>query len=288
MLIFDHFQNTPFKVKNDYAESIKEGGYVNNFLNFAFEFLGHSRGKPIDVSKFDITTYTLDILDSPLKDTQWFLTHLYYLCLINLPTLSKTWWLECKSRQTSISVESWTSKSISPHVISNAISTVSSWSSTQDPSPGTDEPAPLVIRAKPRASELTASYPVDDEQSATIIINLPPSFPLHQATITSPSGRVGLDERHWDSWLRTAQGVIAFSNNSIVEGLLNWRRNVFGALKGQTECAICYSVVGEDGKLPDKKCRTCKNSFHGNCLYKWFKSANNTTCPLCRNSFNYG
>lgn len=258
------------------------------FLDFAFDFLGHGQGRPVDVSRVDITSYTPDILDSPIKDTEWLLTHLYFLCLSHLPSVSKTWWIECKSRAKYISVESWTSRFISPHVISTMFNVVSTWTATQDADPGPDEPPPLVIKVNPRAAELTASYPMDNEQSATIVINLPPTFPLHQATVTSPTKRMAVDEKHWNSWLRNAQAVIAFSNNSLVDGLLAWRRNVFGALKGQTDCAICYSVVGEDGKLPNKKCRTCKNSFHGNCLFKWFKSSNNTTCPLCRNPFNYG
>ncbi|QDS71588.1 hypothetical protein FKW77_006216 [Venturia effusa] len=288
LLLFDHFQHASYKVKNDYIEGIKEGEYVTKFLDFAFDFLGHGQGKPVDVSKVDIVSYNPDTMDSPIKDTQWLLTHLYYLCLTHLPSVSKTWWIECKSRPKYLSVESWTSRFISPHVISTMFDVVSKWTATQDANPGPDEPPPLVIRVNTRAAELTASYPMDDEQSASIVITLPPSFPLHQATVSSPTKRMAVEEKKWNMWLRNAQAVIAFSNNSLVDGLLAWRRNVYGALKGQTDCAICYSVVGEDGKLPNKTCRTCKNSFHGNCLFKWFKSSNNTTCPLCRNPFNYG
>jgi hypothetical protein len=287
MLRRDTNYGQSFKVKADYVENIKEDGHLTGFLDFAFDFLGHAKGKPVDVSKFDIASYEPDSMESPTKDTQWLLTHLYYLSLTYLPSLCKTWWLECQSRQKVISVESWTSKFISPHVISTALSTVDSWSQTQEEGFGPDEPPTLIIRVNNRSSELTASYPMDDEQSATITITLPSTFPLHQARVTSTSTKMAVGEKRWNAWLRNAQGVIAFSNNSIVDGVLAWRRNVFGALKGQTECAICYSVVGEDGKLPSKKCRTCKNSFHGSCLYKWFRSSNNTTCPLCRNNFNY-
>ncbi|TLD35213.1 RING zinc finger protein-like protein [Venturia nashicola] len=288
LLLFDHFQHASYKVKNDYIEGMKEGEYVTKFLDFAFDFLGHGEGRPVDVSKVDIVSYTPDTVDSPIKDTEWLLTHLYYLCLCHLPSISKTWWIECKSRPKYQSVESWTSRFVSPHVMSTMFDVVSKWTATQDTNPGPDEPPPLVIKVNTRAAELTASYPMDDEQSASIVITLPPTFPLHQATVTSPTKRMAVEEKKWTMWLRNAQAVIAFSNNSLVDGLLAWRRNIYGALKGQTDCAICYSVVGEDGKLPNKTCRTCKNSFHGNCLFKWFKSSNNTTCPLCRNPFNYG
>lgn len=33
--------------------------------------------------------------------------------------------------------------------------------------------------------------------------------------------------------------------------------------------------------------QTCKNLFHSSCLFKWFKTSNASTCPLCRNAFNF-
>lgn len=77
-------------------------------------------------------------------------------------------------------------------------------------------------------------------------------------------------------------------NGSIVDGLDTFKKNVAGALKGHTECAICYSIVSAEKKLPDQECGTCRNLFHNDCLHKWFKSSNANLCPLCRNPFNYG
>lgn len=101
------------KVKADYTVHLKEGDYLNGLLSLIFDFLGHSRGKPIDASKFDITSYQLGIEESPVRDVQWLLIHLYYLCLKRTPALTKTWWTECKSRQTVINMESWTEKYVS-------------------------------------------------------------------------------------------------------------------------------------------------------------------------------
>lgn len=252
-------------------------------MDFTFEFLGHNQGKPIDVSKLDITTYTINAYDSGVGEARLLLTHLYYLSLKYLGSLAKTWWLDSKSRQTKQSVESWTAKHISPLIIADSLQQASAWASEQN----SDDPEakPLTVRVSTRSGDLTASYPIDDT-SCSIQISLPPTFPLHQATVSSIS-RVALDEKKWQAWLRITQGVIAFSNNDLISGLTVFKRNIVGALKGQTECAICYSVVAEDGKLPSKKCRTCKNSFHGACLFRWFRSSNGTTCPLCRNPFNY-
>lgn len=118
-------------------------------------------------------------------------------------------------------------------------------------------------------------------------ISLPPSFPLSNAHIESLN-RVAVNEQKWQSWLRTSLGAITIFNGSLIDALTTFKRNVEGALKGQVECAICYSIVGADRKLPDKRCQTCKNAFHGGCLFKWFKSSGASSCPLCRNPFNYG
>ena len=293
LLVFDNFTKASHKVTNDYVESMKDADHLGGFLDFTFDFLGHAQRKPLDVSRFDITSYnTTTMQDSPLKDTQWLLAHLYYLCLRHFPSLTKNWWMGVKSRQKSMSVESWTAKFVSPLVCSTALETVVSWASTQETAHTSEEPGPLVIRVNHQSRELTAAYAMDDEgTNAIIVITLPPTFPLHNAKVTSPSqngNSITVDARRWNAWLLHSQAIIAFSNNSIIDGLLAWRRNVFGSLKGQTECAICYAVVGEEGRVPSKKCRVCKNLFHGGCLYKWFRSSNGSTCPLCREPFNYG
>ncbi|KAF2807951.1 uncharacterized protein BDZ99DRAFT_420629 [Mytilinidion resinicola] len=280
LLVFDHMQHASYKVKTDYIEHIKEGDYLPGLLDFTFDFLGHARGKPVDVGKLDVTTYTPD-MEPPERDSQWLLTHIYYLCLTHMPSLAKTWWIDCKSRQKVIAVESWTEKFISPHVITTALAAVSAWSATQ---PADDEP--LLIRVSPRAREVTAAYEVD-EQTMRIRLAMPPTYPLHLALVEGLS-RVAVDEKKWQSWLLSAQGVIASSNGNLIDGLTAWRRNVVGTLKGQSECAICYSIIGADKQLPSKRCSTCKNLFHASCLYKWFKTSNASSCPLCRNAFNYG
>ena len=52
------------------------------------------------------------------------------------------------------------------------------------------------------------------------------------------------------------------------------------------ECYICFYILhGTNHQLPKLACRTCKKKFHSACLYKWFSTSNNSTCPLCRNLF---
>jgi len=205
LLLFDHFSNSSYKVKSDYAEHVKEDGNMPGLLDFVTEFLGHSLGKPVDVSRFSIATYTADSVESPLRDAQYLLTHLYYLCLKHLPSLTKNWWIECKSRQKVIAVETWTEKYISPLVIADELHSVSEWAQTEDAS--ADDA--FTVKVSTRAKEVSAGYLVD-EQTMTIKVKLPSVFPLRQALVEGVN-RVAVDERKWQSWVRTTQGVIAFS-----------------------------------------------------------------------------
>ncbi|KAF2115322.1 RING zinc finger protein-like protein [Lophiotrema nucula] len=282
LLVFDHLEHASFKVKNDYIEHIKEGDYLKGLLDFAFDFLGHAHNKPIDVSKFDITEYTPDV-EPPRRDVQWLLTHLYFTALKYVPSLTKAWWISCKSRPIVVTLEPWTEKYISPPVIASALQSVTAWADAQKDE---DSDSPFSVKVSPRAREITASYTIDD-QTMTMLIRLPPAFPLASTHIEGLN-RVAVNEAKWQSWMRTSLGAITLFNGSLIDALTTFKRNVDGAMKGQSECAICYSVVGSDRKLPDKRCSTCKNLFHGGCLFKWFRTSGSSSCPLCRNPFNYG
>ncbi|KAK1814744.1 hypothetical protein LTR12_010880 [Friedmanniomyces endolithicus] len=282
-LLFDHFDGSSYRVKTDYIEQLKEGTYLSGLLSFTFDFLGHSRGKPVDASKFDIQTYMPDTESSPERDVQWLLTHLYYLALTHLPGLVKSYFLNIRSRQTVQAVESWTAKYISPLIINASLQSVAEWagkSVKEDP-----ENEKMSVKVGLRSREINVGYIVD-EQTMAIKVVLPEAYPLASAQVVGVS-RVAVKEEKWQSWLRNCQGVITFSSGSIIDGLTAWRKNVTGALKGQTECAICYSIIDAHRQLPSKRCPTCKNLFHSGCLVKWFKTSNASTCPLCRNSFNF-
>ncbi len=284
-LIFDHWTNASYALQADYATSLKEGTYIQDLLDLTFKILISSRAKPVDAAKFSIESYNPNT-EPPEKETQWLLIHLYYLTLRHLPTLAKTWWRDSTSRQTNIAVEAWTTKYISPLITELELSTIKEWA----PSQATAD-APLTVKVSFGTREITASIPVD-EQTMSIAIRLPPSYPLSRAEVEGIH-RVGVPENKWASWIRNAQGQIttttttAGEGNALIDCLLAWRKNVTAAMKGQTECAICYSVVAADRSLPSKKCPTCKNNFHAACLFRWFKSSNSSSCPLCRNTFAY-
>lgn len=216
---------------------------------------------------------------------QWLMIHLYYLSLKLTPSLVKKWYLECKSKRTCIAVESWTSAYFSPLIISYALNEVSTWASTQEV-PASDDEKELIVKVSHKSREIFAGYEIDEAQ-IQIVIRLSEKYPLEGVKVEGLQ-RVAVSERKWQSWLMITQGVITFSGGSITDGLMTFRKNVQALLSGQTECAICYSFVSQDRRLPDKRCGTCKNLFHADCLFRWFSSSNSSTCPLCRNPFGYG
>ncbi|KAF2772540.1 hypothetical protein EJ03DRAFT_187282 [Teratosphaeria nubilosa] len=264
-LLFDHLTSASYRVKTDYIDQLKDGTYFSGLLSFTFDFLGHSRGKPIDASKFNVVEYVPDAEPNPERDVQWLLTHLYYLALTHLPSLVKSYYLDIRSRQTSLAVESWTAKYISPLIVNSSLQAVAEWSEKsvkEDP-----EYEKMSVKVGMRSKEINVSYVVD-EQIMAIKVVLPETYPLASADVIGVS-RVAIKEEKWQSWLRNCRGVITFSNGSITDGLSAWRKNVTGALKGQTECAICYSIIDSQKQLPTKRCPTCKHLFHGSCLFKW-------------------
>ncbi|KAJ5274712.1 hypothetical protein N7505_003257 [Penicillium chrysogenum] len=279
---FDHFSNASLPVQEYYMSSIRENNILIPLLEFTFDFLQKSQGKMIDASKLDIRSFEPDESESAEKETQWLLVHLYYLCLRYSANMTKNWWIDTKKRIKG-PVEAWTEKYISPLVVEDALKSVTHWIATQD----ANEERALEVKISPKTGEIIASIPVDEESPPVAIsITLPPAYPLQPALVVGRS-RVLVDEKKWKSWLLTIQGVIMFANGNLVDGLLAFRRNVQGALKGQSECAICYSVISTDMQTPNKRCATCKNTFHSVCLFRWFKSSNQSTCPLCRNNFVY-
>lgn len=254
-----------------------------------FDVLGHSAAHALSLDKENlalehIKDYDIKLAESESeeKSMQWLLVHLFYLTLKYIPGLFKAWYINCRKKQTRIAVEAWTSKYFSPLIISETLDEVQVWSDQQESSPDEQE---LLIKVSKTAKEVIAGYEVDEAQ-ASIVIKVPASYPIEAVTVTGQN-RVAVNERTWQSWIMTTQGVITFSNGSIIDGLQVFKRNMVGALKGQSECAICYSIISADKRMPDKKCSTCKNMFHRTCLYKWFQSSSQNTCPLCRNPIDY-
>ncbi|KAJ2709490.1 hypothetical protein H4R19_004223, partial [Coemansia spiralis] len=133
------------------------------------------------------------------------------------------------------------------------------------------------------ARQATITYDVDDT-TLELAIRLPAAYPLAPAVLDAVR-RVAVPEARWRAWVVAAQAQMA-RNCSVDAVCARIVGNIGAHFAGVEDCAICYSAVGTlDGSLPSKQCPTCKNAFHRGCLYKWFRTSNQSSCPLCRNLF---
>jgi hypothetical protein len=281
-LVFDHFPKASYKLQEFYVADIKEGRVLGSLLDLICEVCRITGSRLLDASKADIKAFELGASETDEQEEQRLAMHLYYCCLLYLPGLTRSWYIEQKNRVRS-PLESWTQKYFAPTLVSAAAATVAEWARSQ---PQEESEQPLTVKASIGGFEIAASMAVDPESPPiSLAISLPKSYPLESPTVSSRT-RIAVSEKNWQSWLRTIQMII-FSTGSVIEGLVAFRRNVQGVLKGQSECAICYSIIGTDMQTPNKRCGTCRNPFHGSCLFRWFSSSNSSSCPLCRNNFNY-
>jgi hypothetical protein len=214
-LVYDAYSDASFKVRNDYSNLLKSENYIGPLLDFMFDVLGHSEAKAINLNqaRFDssmIRNYDLWVAndtESNERGMQWLLSNLYFLCLKFTPSLAKNWWVDCKSKQTRIAVESWTEKFFSSLVIQDTLAEVATWSEDQDVS--SEDEKELIIKTSQRSREVFAGYEIDD-LTLQIVIRLPPVYPLEGVKVDGIT-RVAVSEKKWASWLMITQGVITFS-----------------------------------------------------------------------------
>ncbi|KAL3317725.1 Ufm1-specific protease 2 [Cichlidogyrus casuarinus] len=143
----------------------------------------------------------------------------------------------------------------------------------------------ISVKTRLNTLEILTTYYVSDDHSLEMIIQLPEKYPLE--TVQLQSGRrKGLSCDQWRSWLHQLSLFLNHQNGSILEGIKLWHRNIRKKFDGIEECAICYSIVNNKNfTLPKMQCRVCKKIFHHSCMYRWFSSSRNPTCPMCRNLF---
>ncbi|KAJ3299483.1 hypothetical protein HK104_008755 [Borealophlyctis nickersoniae] len=264
MIFFDHFEDATFQLKSDYISHIRSLELLPHFLEYIFGLLGVGWSRtPFDLSRWEFDSFEPEAFD--IESSVGFpllAAHLYWRSLRHAPSLVRMWWSECKNRQLTIAVESYTEKFFSPLLIRAELDSLS----RADPAALQD------LTVKTSRSEVTASYPIEDT-TLDVVIRLPPTFPLRQVDMEGGGGgggrNAGVQESRWRAWLLSVSAVMVAQNGSIVDALGVFKKNISLHFEGVEDCAICYSVIGViDRTLPTKQCKTCKHLFHSSCLYK--------------------
>lgn len=123
---------------------------------------------------------------------------------------------------------------------------------------------------------------IESGHSIELVLRLPASLPLRVVEAECVR-RVGASEARVRKWLLSMAAFLRASRGSVAEAVRGWRANLDAEFEGLDDCLICYSILQPStGALPRQTCRTCRKRFHGGCLYKWFRTSGNSTCPHCQ------
>ncbi|TFK64592.1 hypothetical protein BDN72DRAFT_260036 [Pluteus cervinus] len=280
MLLFDLFQDASLKVRASYIDQLRSldilaSYFFPNLLVLLRLDEGISKAFKLDV--WGIDEFYVDLYEPNSGFAIPVLAaHLYYRALLTLPSLINAWVLDCRDRQLSSTIVTYTAQYFAPVIIKSELVHV-----RDSKTVGELVDSNFTIKVIQAANEVVASYLVDDHH-LEIKLKIPTDWPLHKIEVKDLK-RVGVDENLWRAWLLAVQQTIWSHNGRIIDGLGLFKKNVTLHFEGQVECAICYSIISTmDGSLPKKPCKTCKNRFHAGCLFKWFESSHSSSCPLCR------
>lgn len=254
-----------------------------------FDVVKRSRRKSDIDQMVDQKPWSLiDFLRSPLatnlrrpkNEIELIALHLYFSVALHMPVTVRKWYNNNSHKRLCNLVNEYTVKHISQVICSLEMETVQEKCQERA---NDDKFNNLIIKARPNAREVYAIY-TRDEFKMELTIKLPINYPLGSVQIDGGK-RVGVTDLKWRSWLLQLTTFLSHQNGPILDGIDLWRKNIDKRFEGIEKCMICFSILHSNYQLPKKKCMTCTKMFHNLCLYKWFESSGNSTCPLCRNTW---
>jgi hypothetical protein len=127
--------------------------------------------------------------------------HVFYRALLAIPSLIHGWVLDCKDRQLTNAVTTYTSTYFSPVLIRAELDHVQSHAATD----GLADDS-MSIKVANAVSEVAAAYSVDEHQ-LEIKLRIPSDWPLHKIEVKDVK-RVGVDENRWRAWVLGVQQTI--------------------------------------------------------------------------------
>ncbi|XP_076078517.1 E3 ubiquitin-protein ligase listerin-like isoform X2 [Mytilus galloprovincialis] len=272
-LLLYFFKSSTAEIRQEYAIYFRQTGLVHQLLSNIYRLMPDNPTQ--DTKAMFDRNFSLNVANGATeKDIPYLSCYVYRHALQTVPAMVRTWWKE-QDRKTINYVDRFTSKHVSQILCTEEIQPVSK----------TDiQLENITIKTRPITREVIATYSLE-EVTIEMVIALPENYPLGTITVVSEK-RVGVSAATWDKWLLQLNVFLQYQNGSIIDGLRIWKRNIDKRFEGVEDCMICFSVIhGTNYQLPRLTCKTCKKKFHSACLYKWFQTSHNSTCPLCRNLF---
>ncbi|EEC09590.1 conserved hypothetical protein [Ixodes scapularis] len=263
-----------------YASYLHGSGMLSSLLKHLFCLMPSNISVPTASPSRGRTMFTEPATLNPQAEEfssaklQHVACRVYLDTICKLPALVRSWW-SSQNKRIMDHVEKFTSRHVTGVISSMEIQAVQSADVTFEN---------MTVKGRPSAREVVATYTIE-EVAIELVVKLPANHPLGVVVIDS-GRRVGVNQSQWRHWLLQLTTFLTHQNGSILDGLALWKRNVDKRFEGVEECMICFYVLhGATCQLPKLTCRTCKKRFHSACLFKWFSTSNNSTCPLCRNVF---
>jgi len=269
-IILRLLENSGDEIRPCIAQRLESRGHINHLLNHTFRLLPSSAGQVeavFAVPHLPVAGESTDVEIQQLAASCWTQVCRY------LPAYARQWWGKL-DRESQNTVERITCAQVTPALWSEEIKIITS-------AEGSDN---LTLKVRDSVREVVATYSID-EGSMELVVSLPNNYPLGGLTVDSGK-KVGVETGQWRKWMLQLTTFLIHQNGSIHAGLNLWKKNVDKRFEGVEECYICFYILhGSNHQLPKLGCRTCKKKFHTACLYKWFSTSNNSSCPLCRNLF---
>ena len=202
--------------------------------------------------------------------------NLYYRLLRAFPTACRLWFESHADREL---LESMTRDHFSKLIITRELDRIKRNRKESLESYGLN----ISIEQSSTQLSLSLRYQLEEIGWISLRLTIPPSFPLRQVTIESAEKDVRSRAARF-----TCQSILSSAtfNGSLLDAITLWRQSQEKKLAGLEPCPICYCLLHPgDKSLPGPTCSTCRKKYHSSCLYRWFKSAGASTCPMCRSFF---
>lgn len=229
-----------------------------------------------------VTAEDMNREDSPerMLDCQTLAGMVVHTMTNQFPSLVRSWYKQLTDGPLLSMVEQYCVREICTSIIAQELSAIDAWAATL--------PEHITVKTSHQTRNVLALYE-QDEIKLDVQLTIPETYPFKTLSIES-SRRLGVSEGEWRRFLMrmTTSIFSSQSGGSICSCIQLWKDNLDKRFEGRDPCPICYSVLAPDHSMPEHECSVCRHKLHVACLYKWFRSSANATCPVCRSSNSFG
>jgi len=230
----------------------------------------------LDIDRKESIFSCIDLDDKHDLSIQEVATLAVFRTVESLPTLVKTWFNDYCPRYMQNKLSTFVENIVAPETLHRELTRIKKATSFGE----------MTVNGSCVSREITATYH-QDECQLSVMIRIPPSFPLKNVEVDCQK-TLGIPENRWRRWALQIMLMLNNQDGSVLDALLLWKQNVDKEFDGIEPCPVCYSVLCiKTHAMPNLQCRTCNNRFHSTCLHKWFTESGKSNCVLCQQVSNH-